>query len=522
MRKIFDLFKKVFGVNVEQSIEANRTQNTTFTQTTTVFNFLLPAIILLLALFVLGVWGYNEYQKSKYNLSPMAVGTLNVVVAPFSNQTRGQCGASQDIGLLVADAFYSGLKSSAYDETSKVKPAFRSPREVPELEGETESQLTKSAEDLARQINSQIVIYGIITCTDIIQKPSAQIMFFVAPSSFSDAQELIGEFSFNSGVLYGNLNSGEEFLSSNQTLQDQTLQMKINVMSLVIHALGSFLGENYPEALNAISTANTSKLWGSEGGKEVVLIIAGNIEVRYAQQLSLMGQEEQALKEIKQAHDFYDQANNISIKEGKGEYARSLIGFAAVEHFYATYKSDVSCKYQDIDTTKFVSEENYLTRAESATNSPLTADVAVKTEFNKAQIGLTLYALHPKNVNLDDVEKKYNSVIKSYLNPDDPHHPNHRILEIAAHSYSGLAFVYWYKGDDTAVVTNFNLAIKTTETPSLQAGYLKSLGDYYYSKKNYTEAVKYYNATLDTNGNLPKCTANLQSTISDIEKLIAN
>lgn len=514
MQKIIDFFRKLFGIKVEQNIEAKGTKGTTINQTANIYNFLIPGIVLAIGLIVLAFWGVNEYQTSKYNLSPMASGKLNVVVAPFSNQTNGKCKAGKDIGALVASAFYSELASGEYDKTSKIQPAFRSSGEVPALEGKTDTELTESAEKLARQINAQIVIYGTITCTEITKKPSAKVMFFVAPSGFGDAQELIGEFSFSSGALYGNLNSGQDFLSSNENLQQ-----KINVMSLVVNSLGSYLGENYQLALIPISAAIESPLWESEGGKEVIYILAGNIEQRYAQQLNLAGQEKQALKEIGQAQNFYSLANELSQSGGMGEYARAYIGLAGIEHFYATYKSRTSCQLEDIDLEKIGLEKDKLNSAEKAKNSPITADILEKIAFDKAQIDLTLYAIGPTSIKLEDVEKNYNFVISSYTNSEDP---NLRIQEMAAHSYAGLAFINWYSGNDASVETNFNLAITTTETPSLQAGYLKSFGNFYSYKENYEKALIYYKEALDIIKEFKikpaNCDSDLSKIIADTEK----
>lgn len=514
MQKIIDFFRRLFGVNVSQKIQAEGTKETTINQTANIYNFLIPGIVLAMVLSLLLTWGYNEYQKSKYDLSPMASGKLNVVVVPFSNQTNGQCGAGEDIGALLASAFYSELAAGEYDQTSKIQPAFRSSGNVPALKGDTEAELTESAEKLARQINAQIVIYGTVTCTEVTKKPSAKVIFFVAPSGFGDAQELIGEFSFSSGALYGNLNSGQEFLGSNENLQQ-----KINIMSLVVNSLGSYLGENYQQALIPISAALKSPLWESEGGQEVIYILAGNIEQRYAQQLNLAGQEEQALQEIKQSQIFYTAANQLSQSAGMGEYARAYIGLAGVDHFYATYKSNTSCLLEDIDLKKIDLEKLKLDSAEKAENRPDTADIPEKIAFDRAQIDLTLYALEPGRTSLEDVKKNYNFVISSYTNVKNP---NLRIREMAGHSYAGLAFVNWYSGNDAEVETNFDLAITTTETPSLQAGYLKSFGNYYSYNKNYEKALIYYREALGIVKEFKikpaNCAPDLSEIIADAEK----
>jgi tetratricopeptide (TPR) repeat protein len=488
MQKIVDWLRKLHQVNVEQTVDAEHNENTTISQTTNVYPFLIPSLVLALALIAFGYWGYSKSQQSKYNTLPMASGKLNVVVAPFSDQTNGNCGASPDVGQLVASAFSSALASGKYDQTSTIQPAFRPSGEVPPLQGESDIELTRSAEHLARQINAQIVIYGRITCTEITQKPSVKIMFFVAPSGFSDAHELIGEFSFSSGALYGNLSSGQEFLGSNENLQQ-----KINVMSLVVNSLGSYLGENYAQAFTTISAALESPLWESEGGKEVIYVLAGNIETRYADQLNVAGQEEQALKEIEQAKSFYRLANELSRSRGLGDYGRAYIGLAGVEHFYAIYKSRTSCKLEDIDLEKFSPEKENLKSAGKAENSPITADIPEKIAFDTAQIDLTLYSIDPSSVRLEDIAENYDFVISAYT---DTENPNLRVQEMAAHSYAGLGFIHWYDGNVQGVQDNFRLAITTTESPALQAGYLKSFGNYYLLNEDYEKALVYYKEAL--------------------------
>ncbi|MBK8616874.1 MAG: hypothetical protein IPN96_07130 [Anaerolineales bacterium] len=514
MQKITDFFKRLFNIEVKQEIEAKNTRDTTVNQTANIYVVPLVGLVFAVALIVGGFFVYNEYQKSKYNYSPMASGRLNVVVVPFSNQTKGQCGAGGDIGSLVAGAFHTALISGEYDETSSVQPAFRSPDEMPALEGSSDAQLTASAEKLAREINAQIVIYGTVTCTELTQKPSAKVMFFVAPAGFSDAQELIGEFSFSSGALYGNLNSGEEFLSSNENLQ-----YKINVMSLVVNSLGSYLGENYSQSLITISAALESPLWESEGGQEVVYILAGNIEWRYARQLNLAGQEERALQEIEQARKFYVLANTMSESGGSGKYARAFIGLAGVEHFYATYKSRASCRLEDIDLAKFELEKENLDHAENALNRPVTADIPEKIAFDKAQIDLAIYAKNPNDLSLSSAEENYKIVILSYTNFENP---NLRIQEMAAHSYAGLAFVNWYRDNVIAADTNFNLAIKTTQMPSVQAGYLKSAGNFYAYRGDYEKALIYYREALSIMEEFKiqpaNCEPDLREVIAETEK----
>ena len=140
-------------------------------------------------------------------------------------------------------------------------------------------------------------------------------MFYVAPSSFSDAQELIGEFSFRADALHGEINSGKEFITLNKSLQQ-----KIEVLSILVKAIGSFWGEDYGRSLGYLDAALASTLWEKESGKEVIYIIAGNCESRYALSLLVNGKNAEALSAIERARSHYTSADELT----QAEWARRL------------------------------------------------------------------------------------------------------------------------------------------------------------------------------------------------------
>lgn len=506
--KFIQLLKeKLFNQNVEQNVDAKQTKDTTIIQTANVFNFIIPSILLAVALISFVIWGINQYQKSKYDLTPMT-GNLNVAVVGFSNWTKGGCNIEKNSGILIANAFFAQLENDRmkdqFYQNSNILLQLRAPNKLSALPGQSVEEITKSAEKLAIQINAQIVIYGVITCSELTQKPSYQLIFYVAPASFGDAQELIGEFSFSSDILEGGINSGQDYVELNKSLQQ-----KVEIISLVVKSIASFLGENYARSLDYLSSALASSLWDTQSGEEVIDIIAGNAATKFGLSLNANGNVDQAINEIEKARSYYDAANAITMADGKGDYARSYIGLAGVENFYAVLKTTTSNNINDIDLSAIDHEQKLLDKALTASYSPLTADIPQKVAFDRAQIYLTLYQLKKDNNDLVNAKTNYQSVINSFNGG------NIRIREMAAHSYAGLAIIARITRDVKSALSDYQSALKITRIPSLQAQYLLQLGNTYYAEGDLKSALMYYEETLKRKNDLKNRVP--ASTISDLE-----
>jgi tetratricopeptide (TPR) repeat protein len=486
--------EKLFNQKVELNIEAEQTENTNITQTANVFNFIIPSILLSIVLIAIVIWGINQYQKSKYDLSPMN-GNLNVAVVRFSDWTKGGCDIERNSGTLIANAFYAQLESDRlkdqFYQNSNILLQLRSPNELSALSGNTNDEVTKSAENLAVQINAQIVIYGVITCSELTEKPSYQVIFYVAPASFGDAQELIGEFSFSSDTLSGGITSGQDYADLNKSLQQ-----KVEIISLVVKSIASYLGENYSRSLDFLSNALDSSLWESQSGEEVIYIIAGNAATKLGLNLLTNGNDSRAISDIEQARDYYNKANAITVTEGKGDYARSYIGLAGVENFYANLKTITSNNINDMDLSAIKREQDLLDKAEIAVYSPITADIPQKVAFDRAQISLAFYQLREDIDYLGSAKTNYLSIISSYNDG------NIRIREMAAHSYAGLAIIARITRDAKSAISDYEFAIQITRIPSLQAQYLLQLGNTYYENGDQKSALPYYEETLKRKSDL--------------------
>lgn len=510
IHRIREKLEILFHVSIEQNVDAKGTKSTTITQTTNVFNFIIPSIILLIVLVLGGIWGLVEYQKSKYNTSPMS-GNLNIVVAQFSDMTSKECKLNDKAGLLIADAFYIRLNQDITNDQfyrdSGLQVELRSPSEIYPLSGESVEQITKSAAKLAEKINAHIVVYGVLTCSAITQTPSFEVFFYVAPSSISDAQELLGEFSFSSNTLYGEINPGEDFVELNKNLQ-----RKIEIISLVVKSIASFLGENYPQSLGYITTALDSSLWDTQDGQEVLYIIAGNIDSKYALNLQVNDENSKATEAIEQARSYYENANRLTIEQGKGRYARAFVGLAGVEGFYSIRISIQTNDLKDMDLSALDKKLEMLDKAESAPYQPETASIPEKVAFERAQIELTLYQLDSDPKHLTHAMSYYKNVVQAYEDGDI------QIREIAAHSHSGLAIIARYEGEQDIAIDEYKSAIRITRIPSLQAQYLLQIGNTYYQNGDLNNALEYYKEVLKRKKDLQNRVP--PSTISEIENRV--
>jgi tetratricopeptide (TPR) repeat protein len=475
-----------------------------------IFNFLAPAIVIGIVLLVaLGLW-YRQVQNGRYDLNPMA-GSLNVAIVRFADWTDGKCGVRADSGLLLANAFYSRLKSDGTLEelqrVSNLEMELRPPEELYPLQGRDEAGLVQAVEKLADRINAHIVVYGVLECSEVTGNASYRLMFYVSPSSFSDAQELIGQFSFGADVLHGEVSPGSEFLELNKNLQQ-----KIEVLSLLIKAIGSFWGEDYPRSLGYLATARESSLWQSESGQEVIEIIAGNCESKYAQSLLVNEQEQEAVAAIERARSDYLSADELTQADGRGKYARSYIGLAGVEGFYKLKKTLLSNNLQDLDLAALVREQALLSAAQEATYRPLTSDIPEKVAFGQAQIDLLRYELKQDAVHLDSARRNYQAVIDAY------HRGNLRLREMAGHSHAGLAILERIGGDRAAALQDYQQAVRITRIPSLQAQYLYQIGNTYYADQDFKNALVYFQEAWKHKQDLENRVP--QSTIDDLERKI--
>ena len=486
-------------VRVENSENVSVTQNIDQHRETKNYRVKIsPGLVAgLIVVALLGVTGiFYLIWGTLYALAPMG-GNLNILVVPFVEKNFGVY-SQNDLGRNIAQTFSEELSASEQANTAGLKFRVLGPSDkAPSIWGFSEGDLDQSAQNLSEQLNAQIVIYGVLT-TDEYGDHLASVRFYISPTNFGDAQELIGsaslgELEIGSFRIVGNTVSGDDLLAQNKEMRE-----RVQIFSLLIKGLGAFIGQDFGTAGKYFDQAGDPALWSNANGLEVVYLLSGNLALRHARELLDANQLDDALHMADQAADFFDQASKTCAANGKGTYARSFLGLAGVESFRAIAKARAANDVKIIDAQALQRQEEYLRKALTADYRPESADIPEKVAYSRAQLALAHYQLDPKPAYLQGAKSNYQAVVDSYKKG------NKRLIELAALSDAGLANVAWIERDYKTAVDRFLAAFETTRVPALKAQVLVNIGRIYDAQKNTEKALKYYQDALERRSDLQK------------------
>lgn len=456
-------------------------------------------ILIVFALLTIPAVAWWWLVQGQYNLARMT-GEFNIAVVPFM-ELQGDKLIATDEGTQVAAIFANRLNTTAKDifNTENINTVVRGPgpSALPALSAHNINELDQNAESLSEKIGAQIVIYGIIEnrgYNGILITP----MFYLSPETFGGAQELLGSHTLGEPVVV----QGDSQIKANRDLQIRT-----EVISLVLKGLAAYIDEDYNSSLDYLGQARD--LRSDQGTLAVIYMLMGNTDAKLGQMFLIQGNIAQGLDSLAEAEDAYENALKIN-----PEYARAYLGLSGIEHIKAIYPSQKSGSFADIDLGSIQQEEQFIIKAENAKDKPATADVNTKVTFARAQINL-LYATYAglNMQRLNEAISGYNQVIQAYSNGDNP-----RLRELAASAFSGLGITDRLKGETSQAIKDTNTALKLTQIPSRRALYLVYLGDIYLQLNNDQIAKQYFGQALALQSDLKKTMP--QEQIDDIHRIM--
>lgn len=488
----------------------NRVRNiTNIIKKTKPRDFILYTLLFLIALS--GIFYLFWYNNLRYDRA-ISSGQLNVLVVPFVEEKPWGYGQS-NLGWNIAQIFADGVKDSFEQSGINANVKILGPSDkVPTIFGFNETQLNRSAETISEKINGQIVIYGVIS-KDEYGDSIVSVKFYISPTNFGEAQELIsdsmmGELSLGSFRLTGDMVSGAHLLAQNKELRD-----RLEIFSSIVNFLGAYVGEDFALAQDYITQASDQSLWSNTNGLEVIYLLNGNMEIRNARTLIVNKDLEGTLDSIDLARKYFNEALDVSVKNGKGDYARAYLGMAGVENLAAIAEANIKGDAILIDIDALENVLRLLDQAEKADYIPETADMNAKVNYSKAQVYLAYFAKTGDSKYLSDAQRYYQLVVDEFDKTG-----NKRIIDFAALSHSGLGHIAAQNNQLEIAVDNFLSAQKITSNPSLKVQCLISIGDIYFSNKVYDKALKYYQDALARRVDLGKAIS--KERISEIEKRI--
>jgi len=442
-------------------------------------------VLIALALLTIPALTWWWMVQGRYNLTRMT-GEFNIAVVPFM-ELKGDKLVATDEGTQVAAIFASRLNTTAKDifTAENINTVVRGPgpSALPALDAQSADILDQKVESLSEQIGAQIVIYGLIEHQDY-NRMLITPKFYLSPETFGGAEELLGSHTLGEPIVVQ---------ANTQINANRNLQIRTNVISLVLEGLVAYIDEDYNSSLEYFGRA--IDLRSDPNTLAVIYMLIGNTSAKSAQMMLIQGETSEGSDRLSAAENAYNSALQID-----PEYARAYLGLSGIEHIRGIYPSQKSGSFGDLDLASIQREEQFITEAEYATNKSPSADIDIKVTFARAQINL-LYAtyagLNPQRMN--DAMIGYNQVVQAYGNGNNP-----RLRELAASAFSGLGVVDRLEGKSAQAIEDTRHALELTLIPSRRALYLVYLGNIYLQFNDESNAKLYLGQALKLESDLRK------------------
>jgi tetratricopeptide (TPR) repeat protein len=409
---------------------------------------------------------------------PMDPG-FNIVVNQFTVVGKDVPMLFSQDGLAVADYIYRQLNYNIRDLDLGEPYHIQPPEHTCLIKGDSKSVREANAAALAKKINADIIVYGVIQAGDDLASFSPE--FYVNYKSFQEAAEITGQHEFGDAL---SIVLPFQYTKFNPT-DNPELSARIQALSSVTIGLSYYSIDNFEEASKYFLQAETTKGWPELPGKEMVYLLLGNTgNRRYSAEQSTP----YALRApyLEEALTNYNQALKLN-----SEFARAMVGKAGTLYLQAL-GDPADNRFTELDLVKLDEAMGLYNTAIKFIAAPDSADIKTKIHFGRAKIYLALY-LRALETNGDSTpplsmaDSEFKAVLKEY----DDGNGNVRIANLAGHSYAFLGKIARVqKKYDEAI----DLTIKaiTIVSPYYKSSYNISLGDIYVKKCNLDLASKAY------------------------------
>ncbi|MDQ3704204.1 MAG: tetratricopeptide repeat protein [Chloroflexota bacterium] len=281
-----------------------------------------------LALFLLAasplLWfGYQVMQAPAE-----MTGTFNIALADFAQlDENGQTKAIED-GRTMSTWLFKGLTTESlganfwiwHDSMSVTEKRVQ----IGIIPGRTSEERRSNAARLARSINADMLVYGVLTSGP---NPDLSLEFYVAPLN-GQADEILGTYALGSPLSV----SLPIRYSDTRAEVEEVLLERSGVVTLFMQGLNKEKNRRPLEALDFFKKALEPRYWGGDTqGQEVVYHFIGRQHLTLGDDYERKGDKEKALEEYKKAYEAFQQS-----KKQNPSYARAYIGTGHIYHKLAS------------------------------------------------------------------------------------------------------------------------------------------------------------------------------------------
>jgi tetratricopeptide (TPR) repeat protein len=351
-------------------------------------------------------------------------GDFNIAIAGFTQQGDFQ---NSNTGLEVARRVYDRFSNLGKDSGIKVWP----PEWVGTVAGKDRDARATSAEQIAKRINADILVYGMLINNGKSFEISPE--FYVSSKDFYLVGEIVGQHELGTPIIVsGQENPAERILTS------KTLTTRSEVLSRLVLALSYFALQRPDDALTELQAAENTSGWADAEGKHVAYLFIGNMAGK-------KGDYATAERALKRALEI------------DPEYARALVGLANIYYLNALPPPSTTGSAAELKNTNFdllnLAIETYQ-KATRATNKSALSDISTKVHYGLGQCYFVRAqgGIHPS---FDNAIEEFNLVISDYGNG-----ANTRVQEFAAESHARLGLIFAIQGAISSAVDEYELAAK--------------------------------------------------------------
>ena len=382
-------------------------------------------------------------------------GEWNVAVASFTIENKKEI--SQEEADLISNIFFNRLTSDLSDLSSQYDIIIEvaGPETIHAIKADTPEKRSQRVEQLAQEINADIIIYGLINKENesITVKPE----FFVSIKNFYEAEEVVGQHVLGSQISFSDTNNS---LISQINL-NRELSRRSQLLSLLTKGLSLYSIHAYEDSLNYFKQANSQEFWQNENGREVAYLFQGNA----------------AGKSFN-----FDEAEDALLKaiQIESEYSRAYAGLGSI--YYLLAFEEISTQNSIPNQAYLQKSSDYYNKALSAQIQPKSADISTKVSFGLGQVNLTYWYLGENTLN--NAISLFSNVISDYQNNN-----NERIREIASESYARLGLIEQSYQNDAQAISNFEKAQELATHPARKAIYWETLADLYQKNSDSNQEI---------------------------------
>jgi tetratricopeptide (TPR) repeat protein len=437
---------------------------------------------------LLGIPQLNEQLRTEVPVIrclapyPMEAGyRFNIVVTRFAVQRGdGPVVAGKD-GYELAHYLAQQLDANFQGLDLKIPHQIRFPEHTCRIAGQTRAEREKNAAALARGINADIVLYGVIDDSGA-RGGGAQGRFspefYVNYKGFEHAQEVVGQYSMGKGVPVDLPIDPAHILA----VENPALAARTEALSLMTIGLAYYSIDDYETATGYFSRTLQVKGWVSDPGKAVVHNLLGNADIQRASR-------DNSTDDLEPARKNYQIALELD-----STFARAMVGVANVTLLEA-YGDPNDGRLDLIDQDQLDQAEDHYRVALELGDPPESADIEPKVHFGIGQVNLYRYLYRRATggeleTPLATARAEFAQVVEEYKLG------NVRISDLAGRAYGRLALLAKLEGETEDAIASYVDSLDLV-SPLYKSYHRTLIGELYAQDCQIETAIEWYEQAIE-------------------------